>query len=540
MTNLKATKKALVSSVLALVMCFTMLLGTTFAWFTDSVTSAGNKIEAGKLDVELILHTPEGNYNISEDNRPIFGTGSIAQNDASETLWEPGKTQTVYLSIKNNGTLDLKYSVALEVTDIVNDLNEVMSYIITPDAKLEAPIAKDSLNWADGTSVVEGVNVAGGDVALKAGAEHFFALSVHMDELADNHYQEGSITFDLKVLAGQLASESDSFDNQYDALATYGAGYFVVPEDDQGNPVSAFDVEYYEGDDKVASMTVLTDALNSLGGTFKATPTDKGNVAISAGQSYKAYEVSLGGLKADNELEMVLQLRAEKGLDESTMTVYHEGQLVDDANWEYDAESGLVKITVTSFSPFVIVWGGDTAIEPDDEQLPVANVVREPSYENVVLDWESYGQWSPDFTVDAEPKLEAVYVFTAPHTKDNVDNSIYADWECDFFVKLDRDLAANQIFLGGNYGDFGWVGFHNGDVTLDANTEIPLLGSVASNAWTYADVVKFVETFICGVGDVDDALAGATFTVTLRLTNPDNSNITHDAAVITYTFPAAE
>ena len=101
MTNLKATKKALVSSVLALVMCFTMLLGTTFAWFTDSVTSTGNKIEAGTLDVELILHKADGTtVEISKSNAPIFGTGALAQNNASETLWEPGKTEVVYLSIK--------------------------------------------------------------------------------------------------------------------------------------------------------------------------------------------------------------------------------------------------------------------------------------------------------------------------------------------------------------------------------------------------------------------------------------------------------
>ncbi len=53
MTNAKSTKRALLSSVVALLLCFSMLLGTTFAWFTDSATSAGNKIQAGTLDVQL-------------------------------------------------------------------------------------------------------------------------------------------------------------------------------------------------------------------------------------------------------------------------------------------------------------------------------------------------------------------------------------------------------------------------------------------------------------------------------------------------------
>ena len=112
----------------------------------------------------------------------------------------------------------------------------------------------------------------------------------------------------------------------------------------------------------------------------------------------------------------------------------------------------------------------------------------------------------------------------------------FENWYCDFYVSLDRELGENQIFLGGNYGSFGWVGFHNGDLTLPANEEIPLLGSVTSNPWTYADVEFNVGTFICGVGDVDDALDGATFTVKLRLTNPENEAEFYDVNVVTYTF----
>ena len=548
MTNLKQIKKALISSVLALVLCFAMLLGTTFAWFTDTVTSSGNKIEAGNLQVELILHTPEGDFNISEDNRPLFGTHSIAQNDASQTLWEPGKTQTVYLSIKNIGSLDIKYSVALEVTDVQNNLNEVMTYVITEDAKLDNPVTKDVLDWRTGSKVEMGMNVATTDVALKAGEEHFFALSVHMDELAGNEYKMGSITFDLKVLAGQLASEYDSFDNQYDALATYGDGFFTVPKDENGYPVAGFDVAYYNDDDeKVATLSVLTDALKGAAGAFTAVPTDNGNVVIGDGQSYVAYEVDLAGLNEDNELEMVLQLRAPKDIDNSTMAVYHDGVLLPRTDWEYSEESGLVKIKVTSFSPFVIVYGGETTTPDDgeiDEQLPQAIVTKADEFVNVSLPWESYGNWSPSSKVPSDKvTLEAAYVFTAPHTAETVDSSKYANWECDFYVMIDKDLTGDlngmpEIFLGGNYGDWGWVGFHNDEIAITANEEIAILGSITSNPWTYADVVKLVEEFTCGVGDVNNVLEGATFTVMLRLTNPENSNEYYNVATITHTFTA--
>ena len=49
-------------------------------------------------------------------------------------------------------------------------------------------------------------------------------------------------------------------------------------------------------------------------------------------------------------------------------------------------------------------------------------------------------------------------------------------------------------------------------------------------------VADLVGEFICGVGDVDDALADATFTVTLRLTNPEDEAVHHDIATIKHTF----
>jgi len=209
MTN-KNTKKSLIASILVLCMCFTMLVGTTFAWFTDSATSSGNVIKTGTLDVELKKWTSATeSVKIEKDSDPLFG---------ADTIWEPGRTQVVYLSVKNNGSLDLKYTVGLEVYGIEKNLNEVVSYAITPDAKY------DSIDsWVgNGTKVVPGTNATqSNNVSLLAGEEHFFALSVHMDELAGNDYMNGNINFDIKVLATQFASEYDSFGNQYDEDAFY-------------------------------------------------------------------------------------------------------------------------------------------------------------------------------------------------------------------------------------------------------------------------------------------------------------------------------
>jgi predicted ribosomally synthesized peptide with SipW-like signal peptide len=139
-----------------------MLLGTTFAWFTDSATSAGNKIVAGTLDVQLWMYDEsESDYvNIGDSAKPIFGKADshVAQNDAQDTLWEPGKTQVVYLKIVNNGSLDLKYNVAINVRDTADDKNlyEVLEYAIDADAK--ATDAKLPV-WDGGKKVIVGNNV---------------------------------------------------------------------------------------------------------------------------------------------------------------------------------------------------------------------------------------------------------------------------------------------------------------------------------------------------------------------------------------------
>lgn len=234
MTNVKTTKRALISSVVALLVCFTMLIGTTFAWFTDSVTSAGNKIVAGNLDVQLLMDADvDGTYDdISDSTSPIFGEGSIAQDNNAETLWEPGKTQVAYLAIKNNGNLDLKYTVGLNVLNVSKDLYEVMEYAIVPDADANNKVTA----WNGGNSVVVGTQSVSGDVELKAGETHYFALAIHMDELAGNKYQGGEVNFDLTVLATQLASESDSFNNQYDKDATY-----TIPVNSTNELVSSFE-----------------------------------------------------------------------------------------------------------------------------------------------------------------------------------------------------------------------------------------------------------------------------------------------------------
>ena len=271
--NKKATKRALLTSVMALVMCVVMLVGTTFAWFTDTASTGVNKIQAGNLDVELLMYkkiTDESyDYvNISKDKNPIFGSdeSTVAQNDNLDTLWEPGKTQVAYLAIKNEGNLALKYKVALNVTDPENsnDLYKVMQYAIVPDAKNDNNMVT---GWTEGNSVVVGQQEVSGEVALDAGATHYFALLVHMDELAGNEYKNGKVEFDLTVLAAQNTVESDSFGTDYDKNALYPDVTVIKAEG--GKTVDEVANEKLSANEEVINVALSEDT------TFDVKPYDQ-------------------------------------------------------------------------------------------------------------------------------------------------------------------------------------------------------------------------------------------------------------------------
>mgnify|MGYP002262761598 FL=1 len=229
--KLKSKKSALLLSFTSLLLCFAMLAGSTFAWFTDTATTGVNKIVAGNLDVELLMYKDNEYANISKEPAPIFGseTSTVAQNNNLNTLWEPGKTQVAYLAIKNEGNLDLKYQVALNVTNPADgkDLYKVMQYAIAPDAKgtdSALPAWTGGKTVTPGTQIVSGTNTTDANpagVKLLHGETHYFALLVHMDGNAGNAYQNGKVEFDLKVYATQLNSENDSFGPDYDKDAQY-------------------------------------------------------------------------------------------------------------------------------------------------------------------------------------------------------------------------------------------------------------------------------------------------------------------------------
>ena len=244
MTNSKTTKRALLSSVIALILCFSMLLGTTFAWFTDSVSSGVNTITAGNLDIELEYSKNGTDWTTVED-----ATNLVDPN----ALWEPGHTEVVYLRLSNKGTLALKYQFSMNIvgeTTATNvggnpfKLSQYLKYGIVEGNTVynnRADASQAVLSVAQGLANYSknGTMVGKNDPAY---VDQYMALVVYMPEDVGNeaNYRGNvvpTIELGLNLVATQQNSERDSFGPDYDTNATFlntdAAGNYLIGTADE-------------------------------------------------------------------------------------------------------------------------------------------------------------------------------------------------------------------------------------------------------------------------------------------------------------------
>ena len=217
MNNKRATKRALLTSVMALVMCVVMLVGTTFAWFTDTASTGVNKIQAGNLDIELQYATAWDNttgaptgWDKAEGKTLTFKTED--NRAADKILWEPGcRYELPELRIVNKGNLALKYKVSINGIKGDAKLNEAIDWTITFGN--ESDKLTDDINEFEYKMLPKAAGAA--DYPSQT-----FTIKGTMKKEAGNEYQGLSIDgIGITVVATQYTYEKDSIDDQYDANA---------------------------------------------------------------------------------------------------------------------------------------------------------------------------------------------------------------------------------------------------------------------------------------------------------------------------------
>ena len=218
------TKKALRGSLFALFLCIVLLIGTTFAWFTDTASTGVNKIQSGRLDVELEYSTDMENWSTATSSTKLF---------SDNTLWEPGVTELVYLRVKNNGNLALKYTMGLNSqvgfangVNVAGDTYNVGDYLKLGTATVTEPFATREAAQAAVDANADQIKnlkpfVEGMPVLQKGQTSDPMALVIYMPTSVGNEANAGTkasyvYRLGVDVNATQATVESDSFDNTYD------------------------------------------------------------------------------------------------------------------------------------------------------------------------------------------------------------------------------------------------------------------------------------------------------------------------------------
>ena len=367
MNNTKLTKRALLSSVVAMLVCITMLIGTTFAWFTDTASTAVNKIQAGTLDVGLEMK--QGDTWVNAEGQTLSWKKAAGAPADEQVLWEPGCTYELpELRIVNKGNLALKYRIV--VNGIVGNakLLEVISftYGTVLDLNTEFYLAPNH--------ETEGIVIKG-----------------HMAESAGNEYQGLSIDgIGITVVATQYTHEKDSFDNQYDKDAPLqvnakGVGDIPVTATSTVNNAKVREPKTISSGD----MTVTYPAGVSLDTTGEVTgSTDKkttveqkfeyvgdtpsasmSGISIDNGKAVASYELTLP-VSTRNDTPVTVTIKYPKGL--TGVQVYHSGTLLTataNANGEsavYDPLAGTLTLTLKHASPIDVVYN---AVVPENAKF---------------------------------------------------------------------------------------------------------------------------------------------------------------------------
>ena len=358
MTSSKSTKRALISSTLAILMCVAMLIGTTFAWFTDTASTGVNKIQAGNLNIELQMKDNDGKWvNAEGKTLPFLVNGKIPA-EGTQILWEPGCTYTLpELRIVNNGNLALKYKVVVSGIQGSARLNKVIDWTMKLDDA-------DFIMGSEHSLAAKNNDTADFDS---------FTISGTMDKNAGNEYQNESIDgISINVYATQDTVENDSFGNTYDKDAD-GTPQFDTWYDNVATTVTVAATGDTVVKDRETAPTIQTTV--PAGSTtankltlIKSKGETPANITVVTGTKALTAEVKLidqDGNKVNAKSGKFFTVSMELGKNLNVVNFYHNemaltkvadvNSLTANDQYCYDAATGYVTFTTDDFSPFTAI-----------------------------------------------------------------------------------------------------------------------------------------------------------------------------------------
>jgi len=376
-------RKAFFTSLISLVLCFTMLVGTTFAWFTDNAASKSNVIQAGNLELKLYW-TDNLNSGTWHDVEGEYNTLFTKEN------WEPGYTEVRYLKIKNAGNLAFNFNLTLETQGEVGKLAEVINVYVSDNVQ-NSFTDREELSGSEFRAIGLLNSVINGGKSVKGtllptnlqnpmyeSGEKIIAIALQMIPTAGNDYQGKDLGagFKIKAIATQCSYESDSFDSTYDkdavsantiaetnvtAAVTSAEGKVSEKVVLTGNGVKA----------TVPAGTVLKDGVSELRFTVKPLKDTASGITAVNDQILIPVDVHIEGIAEDNTVPVIIELgevlpkylnmgnyslvHVENGANQIMTYVDDVSDLNSHNQFTYDSNTGFVTIAMASFSEVALV-----------------------------------------------------------------------------------------------------------------------------------------------------------------------------------------
>ena len=368
MKNRKTTRRAFMLSLLSLLLCSSMLVGTTFAWFTDSVTSTNNIIQAGNLDVDVYYGDPA-------DKKSIEGAEKLF---TDVTLWEPGVVACENVTVANLGTLAVKYKMSISFSNYNSVLVDGKAEYALPDI-LQVGLVPGGVDKSLGREAVAAAvtqwypmeDCEWEEELLGGTNDETVGVVIRWDPSdEDNNWNlnNGKKTDDGKdhlyvdlgvtLVATQLASESDSFDNTYDKEAEYP---IVVGGTLEEGSTTGLTLN--------AGRVTVTVPAGSPGGSYKLSvnslklATDANDITtLDTDFAVLKDGAATSGVDYQVELDLDLMSKIEK--------LTHKGEEI--TNYSYDPFTGAIRFVTDSFSPFAVeydIYGREVTVDAQAKKI---------------------------------------------------------------------------------------------------------------------------------------------------------------------------
>ena len=408
--NIKSTKGKLLMSAVSLLVCMSMLVTSTFAWFTDTASSANNIIASGRLDVEMA-------YWADEDADGTKEWTAVKEDTAlfdNAALWEPGHMEVAYLRVSNVGDLALKYQLGVNIVEQTGSVNmngenfvlsDYLKYTIIKD--VQPPFAdRAAAHNALAAQTVAPIplsnagNFAQHNFLLPGDAPHDVALVVYMPEEVGNeaNYATGQtapqIKLGVQLTATQYAYEEDSFGNSYDAMTQFPQGEIhvlatasIADKVVDGRLTEAVQMSGDGAAAQIPQEVALAEGATALTLSVQSTTESQVSLALSESEVTASVDVHVDGVADTNTVPMFITLEhyLPTGINNGNVKLYHveDGTpvlmtcvdtLVNHNEFTYSPLDGTVTMALASFSEVAVVlntkntWDGTpaTAFENGD------------------------------------------------------------------------------------------------------------------------------------------------------------------------------